>query len=109
MFEEEKKQQERAIARKFHKIGKEIGLNKEPSKNSYKFPTKDEVLKAKEHLEEDAFEGSVSFSWARLFLLGMNYSFTHVHSKNKTKLYNDILNGNKIYIDSYYYPTLLDD
>ncbi|MFL2125071.1 hypothetical protein ACEN4K_09040 [Marinilactibacillus psychrotolerans] len=109
MFEEEEKRKQRVIARKFQKIGKEIGLDREVSENSYKFPSKNEVLAAKEWLEKEAFECSVSFSWARLYLLGMNFSFTHIHISKKTRLYNDVLNQNKIFLNSYFYPALLDD
>lgn len=100
---ENKKIESRKIARKFHKIGMEIGLKSNPPENSYKFPTQEEILEQKKKLEP-MFESSVSFSWARTSLLGENYSITHIHLSNKTLLYDDIYNLKKIYIDSYHYP-----
>lgn len=105
---EEQKLRERITARKFQKIGKEIGLNKELSEYSYKIPNLDEVLAAKEELDK-VFDCSVHFSWARIFLLGMNFSYTQVHTSNNTRLYNDILDRKKIYLTSYYYPALLNN
>lgn len=100
---ENEKIKSRKIARKFHKIGMEIGLKSNPPENSYKFPTQEEILEQKKKLEP-LFESSVSFSWARISLLGEKYSVTHIHSSNKTRLYDDIYNLKKIYIDSYRYP-----
>lgn len=101
-MEEEQKKVERIIARKFHKIGSQIGLDEFIEDNSFDFATEKEVLKTKQELDE-CFECSVSFSWARTVTLGKNYSYTRIHATTRESLYFAVKRQARIYLKSYYF------
>lgn len=99
---EEQRKVERTIARKFHKIGSQIGLNEVIEDDSFDFATELEVLQTKQELDE-CFECSVSFSWARTVTLGKNYSYTRIHAITRESLYFAVKRQARIYLKSYYF------
>ncbi|MDU1847140.1 MAG: hypothetical protein E6778_16525 [Niallia nealsonii] len=99
MNEMEEKEQRR-IAKKFKDIGKKIGVYRTPT--NVKYPEEKEILEAQQRLRY-SFESDVQFDFARNYLLGIDFSLTQIHSVTETNLYDDVLDGKKIHLKSYYY------
>lgn len=71
--------------------------------NAY-LPTQNQILTAKNHIEKilkPYDDSKVTTSYVRDVLIAENYFRGKVHYKTKTSVIDDIINGKKIYINSY--------